>query len=99
MHCGHFLISCAPHLSSNYTLFIHQSFVILLQKRHLVAKRGEIRREMSLNFAYKYLCSYRSGFLTYRKISRHGADGSTSPPKEIVLRIFVALKATAFSRV
>jgi hypothetical protein len=32
------------------------------------------------------------GFLAYRKILRHGADGFTSPLKEGVLRIFIALK-------
>jgi hypothetical protein len=30
--------------------------------------------------------------LTCRKILRHGADGFTSLPKEVVLRIFIALK-------
>jgi hypothetical protein len=34
------------------------------------------------------------GFLTCGKILRHGADGFTSPPKEGVLRIFIALKNT-----
>jgi hypothetical protein len=32
------------------------------------------------------------GFLTCRKILRCGTDGFTTPPKEGVLRIFVALK-------
>jgi hypothetical protein len=34
-------------------------------------------------------CSY---ILTCRKILRYGADGLTSPPKEGVLRIFIALE-------
>jgi hypothetical protein len=29
--------------------------------------------------------------LTCRKILRHGADGCTSPPKEVMLQIFIAL--------
>jgi hypothetical protein len=33
-----------------------------------------------------------SGILTYRKILGHGADGFTSPTKEVVLRIFITLK-------
>jgi hypothetical protein len=42
----------------------------------------------------KYLCWYlrRVLSLTCSKISRHGANGFTSPPKEGVLRIFIALK-------
>jgi hypothetical protein len=32
------------------------------------------------------------GSFTCRKILRHGADGFTSPPREGVLRIFIALK-------
>jgi hypothetical protein len=31
-------------------------------------------------------------FFACRKILRHGADGFTSPPKEGVLRIFIALR-------
>jgi hypothetical protein len=34
----------------------------------------------------------RNAFFTCRKILRHEADGFTSPPKEGVLRIFIALK-------
>jgi hypothetical protein len=40
----------------------------------------------------KYLCHTRHGFLTCRKIKRHGADGFNSPPKEGLLLIFIALK-------
>jgi hypothetical protein len=32
------------------------------------------------------------GFLTCRKTYDNGADAFTSPPKEVVLRIFIALK-------
>jgi hypothetical protein len=34
----------------------------------------------------------RTVFLTCRKISRYGTDGFTSPPKEVVLTIFIAVK-------
>jgi hypothetical protein len=40
----------------------------------------------------EYLFSYMLDSLTFGKILRHGADGFTSPPKEVVLRIFIALK-------
>jgi hypothetical protein len=46
---------------------------------------------MSVNFAYE-VSFVLQGFLTRRKISRRGADGFTSPPKEVMLRIFIALK-------
>jgi hypothetical protein len=36
------------------------------------------------------LSSYGRDFLTCRKLL-HGADGFTSPPKQVVLRIFIAL--------
>jgi hypothetical protein len=37
--------------------------------------------------------------LTCRKMLRHGASGFTSPPKEGVLRISIALKIHRFGRV
>jgi hypothetical protein len=41
--CGHFLIYFAIHLtmSSNHSQFIHQSYLLWLQQRQLVAKEGE----------------------------------------------------------
>jgi hypothetical protein len=54
---------------------------------------GESRRNgrRSENFAYQYL-KYLKGSLTCRKILRHGTPDFTSHPKEVVLRIFIALK-------
>jgi hypothetical protein len=46
-----------PHLSSNYSWFIHQSSG-KYQHRHLVAKEGGTWPEMEANFAYKCLFSY-----------------------------------------
>jgi hypothetical protein len=46
---------------------------------------------MSVNFSYE-VSFVLQGFLTRRKISRRGADGFTSPPKEVMLRIFIVLK-------
>jgi hypothetical protein len=45
----------------------------------------------SENFAYQYL-RYIKGFLTCCKILWHGFSGFTFHPKEVVLRIFIALK-------
>jgi hypothetical protein len=39
----------------------------------------------------KYLCSYFGVIFTCYKILRHGTDGFTSPPKEVLLCIFMAL--------
>jgi hypothetical protein len=44
---------------------------------------------MSVNFAYKYLF-HAAG--TCRKMLRHGTASFTSPPKEVVLRIVIALR-------
>jgi hypothetical protein len=44
------------------------------------------------NFVYKSLFPYLKGFLTCRKILRHGADGFTSPQKEDMLGISIALR-------
>jgi hypothetical protein len=47
---------------------------------------------MSLNLADGYFCHTLQGSLTCRKILRHGADGFTSPPNEVLLRIIIDLK-------
>jgi hypothetical protein len=52
---------------------------------------------MSVNFDHEVSLSYFNGSLTCRKILRHGADGFTSSPKELVLRIFIDLKNTSSS--
>jgi hypothetical protein len=50
---------------------------------YLVAKQEELAKETNI-FTSRSIC------LTYRKIL-HGVDGFTSPPKEDVLRNFIAL--------
>jgi hypothetical protein len=55
---------------------------------HVVAKRKKLGKGYDEFGLTKYLCSYR----TCRKILQHGADGFTSPPKEGVLRNYIALK-------
>jgi hypothetical protein len=57
-------------------------------------KQGE---KWQLNFAYEYLYHTSMDLLTSRKILRHGTDGFTYPPKEVVLRIFIALKIPSLS--
>jgi hypothetical protein len=91
-YCDHFLIYCASNLSSNHLQFIHQSYPLWLQQRHLVAKWGETGRKMSAEFCLSVSVSYLKGSLTCHKILQHGADGFISPPKEVMLWIFIALK-------
>jgi hypothetical protein len=60
--------------------------------RYLVAKQ----EKLGLNFAYKYIFDTAETF-NMPKILRHGDDGFTSPPKEGVLRISIALKTPSSS--
>jgi hypothetical protein len=62
---------------------------------HLVAKQGEAWREVVVNFADEVPLLH--GFLTCRKILRHGADGFTSPPKEVVLWMYMTPKNQSLS--
>jgi hypothetical protein len=55
----------------------------------LVVKQEELAKEM-MNLAYE-MFNISNGSLKFRKILRHGADGFTSPPREGVLRNFIAL--------
>jgi hypothetical protein len=58
---------------------------------HLVAKQKKLAKEM-IHLALQSICVHTSkASLTCRKISRQGADGFTSPPKNGVLWIFIAL--------
>jgi hypothetical protein len=51
-----------------------------------------------MNLALRIIFDHTSkGYLTRRKILRHGADGFASAPKEDVIRIFIALKNPSLS--
>jgi hypothetical protein len=54
---------------------------------------------MSVILPSKYLCNTPQESLTRRKILRHRADGFTSPPKEVTLRIFSHHKSIVLGRV
>jgi hypothetical protein len=98
-NCDHFLIYCTPHLSSNHSRFIRQSSLLWLQQTYLVAKRGGTGRGMAAEFFLTLSLAYLKGTLTCRKILRHGAEGFTSPPKEVMLRTLTALKIIVLGRV
>jgi hypothetical protein len=61
---------------------------------YLVAKQEYLAKEI-ITFAFRSVFSYFVCSLSYRKILRHGSDGFTFPPKEVVLRIFIAVKNTS----
>jgi hypothetical protein len=87
-NCNYFLIYCA----SNHSRIIQQSSLFWLLQRHVVAKRGETGREMVAEFCLLLSLSYLKWSLTCSKNLRHGANVFTSPPKEVVLLVFIALK-------
>jgi hypothetical protein len=92
MQLRQFSVYCAPRLSTNHSLFIYQTSLLWLQQRHLVAKPGGSRRELATEICLSMSLSCIKGSLTCSKMLRHGADSFASPPKEVVLRIFIALK-------
>jgi hypothetical protein len=73
------LLTHPPQLSGNPT------------SRDIWERVGGMDEEVRI-FAYLHL-RYVNGFLTRRKILRHGASSFTFHPKEGVLRIFIALKS------
>jgi hypothetical protein len=96
-NADHFLIYCAPHLSSYHFWCIHQSSLLWLHWRHLAAKQGGTGQEMAAKFCPSVCLSYFKGSLTCCKILQHRAGSFTSPPKEIVLQIFITLKNPSHS--
>jgi hypothetical protein len=64
------------------------------------SKAGETWREIAAKFFIWSISFHTCGFfLTWLKILRHGTNGFTSPPKEVVMRTFIALKNPSFSEV
>jgi hypothetical protein len=60
------------------------------------SEAGRNDDKMPLNFVCQYLSCVK-GFLTHRKLLRHGANGFTFPPKEVVLLIFIDPKNPSIS--
>jgi hypothetical protein len=104
LNCGHqraccssptWYISIEKHgriiSAGKISWFVHQSYLAIyrLSRRSKAGETGEGNDEFCLKM---YLFHTLMGSLTHRKILWHGADGFTSPPKEGVLRNFIALK-------
>jgi hypothetical protein len=103
-NCGHQLAYCSSPAwtdmvttmpAGDNSWLVHQSSLAALPAETSGASRSNERR--SEIFAYHYL-KHLKGFLTRRKILRHGTSGFTSHPKEGVLRILSPLKPTASVR-
>jgi len=78
--------------TGEYSLFVHQSSLVIAASSHLVANQEELG-ERNDKFDFRnILFSYFEVIFNRRKILGHGADGFTSPPKEGVLRIFISVK-------
>jgi hypothetical protein len=90
MHFGHFMIYCAPNLSSHQSKLIHHRSLLRLQKTPII-KAGEYGREMTAAFCLPVSVIYLERSLLCCRILRHGAH-SSPPSKEVVLQIFIALK-------
>jgi hypothetical protein len=72
--------------------FVRQSSLATLQEESSSSKAGGTDNGNYEFGLTKYLCSYFQKILTCLKILRHGADGFTFPPKEVVLRILLPLE-------
>jgi hypothetical protein len=71
--------------------FVHQNSLAILPQINLVGKQEQLAMDM-MNFSLRNISFIFWSVLTCPKILRHGVDSFTCPPKEVVLRSFVALK-------
>jgi hypothetical protein len=96
-HCDHFLCIVCPHLNSNHSWFLHQYYLA----NTITDTSSEAESILVRNvreFCWRSISFHTpQGCLTYHKILRHGADGFTCLPKEVVLRILIAFKSPSFS--
>jgi hypothetical protein len=65
-NCDHFLIYCAPHLSSNHSQFIHQSSLLWLQQTpSRVAERDWVKNSCWILPTSQYLYHTLRDLLTW----------------------------------
>jgi hypothetical protein len=79
-------------ISTGENWFVHQSSLATLSAESFSSKLGDTWLRKWWIWPSKYLSSYFKAIFTCRKIILHGAEGFTSPPKEVVLPIFISLK-------
>jgi hypothetical protein len=70
---------------------LHNFYLILIRLLEPEPSSSEAGETWPLNFAYK--ASFHAHKVLLHAVNpQHGTDGVTSPPKEVVLRIFITLK-------
>jgi hypothetical protein len=87
------LTYCTP--PSNFLSFLipAQELSVNYQQRYLLAKQEKFGKEMAAKFCLRSISFMLVGsFKACRKILRYKTDGFASPPKEVVLRNFIALR-------
>jgi hypothetical protein len=87
-------------LMSTGDLLIHplERSLAIIAAEPSISLSGESGRRKFWILSTKYLFHTQSS-LTCHKMLRHGTDGFTSPPKEGVMQIFIALKSPSPWRV
>jgi hypothetical protein len=80
------------NLSSNRSLFIHQTSLLWLQQTHLVVNQEKTDEKWGWILSTKYFFHTSHGYSVCRKGLRHGADGFNYAPEEVMLWIFTAFK-------
>jgi hypothetical protein len=65
---------------------------LVITSSHLVVNQEGLTKEMITLASRSILVHTWKGFLTCRKILRHGVSGFSFPSKKVMLRIFIALK-------
>jgi hypothetical protein len=106
--CGMISYKASPALQPFSNLLWVPIWVLIIpdsSNRALWQIRGETPRwesgetwgEIVVNLPTKYIFHTPQGSLARCKIIQHGSDGFTSPPKEVVLRIFIACNSLSSS--
>jgi hypothetical protein len=72
--------------------FIHHSSLATLPAESSDSKAEGTGKGNDVPYEAEYLFHNSKGYLTCRKIFRHGTGGFTLPPKEGVLHIFIVLR-------
>jgi hypothetical protein len=79
-----------PALVSRYLPPCMILFILIGPLEPSSSRSGDLGEKWPLNLAYERL--YARKVLLHAVNLQHGTDGFTSPPKEVVLRIFITLK-------
>jgi hypothetical protein len=90
IHCYHYWSIVLLPLWSNRSCFIHHSCGNN-EQRHVVATQERLGEKCQWILPMS-ICFVLQGCLTCREILLQGINGFISPPKKVVLRIFIALR-------